>query len=640
MDADVRRRRQSGRSGSSGRSGRSGGYGRRWRSVRRVRALASLAVLGALLAGCASMPDEGGLDRVNSSHRAQADTQVRVYSVSPQKGETPQQIVRGFLEATTSDEANFPTAQEYLTPQMARAWNPFSGTHVLSSGPSVRKAPKAERDLPGKDGYVTQVTGRRMAEVDRKHAYSPAKGEYNARFYLTKVDGQWRIDRMPDGLVLGQSDFQRIYRPINNYYYAELGPDSESVTNGKNVLVADPVYLRRRINPVTETIAALLEGPTGWIDPVVKTAFPRGTRLAPKQRHLTLDDAGALTVRLNAKGSRASRTQCDRMAAQVLHSVQDQASAKVSKVDLRGPQGAEMCTQTREDAADYQPGRLNGSAKRVYFIDKNHRVTALGRHFDQPEPVEGALGTGKVEMGAVAVNRPEKEAAAVTRGRRSLYVASLEGGPGTLGDPVLMSKAKHEDDRLTAPSWDGLGDLWIADRDPKNPRLLRLRGGKEKPEEIEVPGLRKGQRIESVKIASDGLRIALRVREPQGSSTLQLGRVHHGGTTKKPEASVAALRPVAPQLEDVVAASWAGGSRLVVVGRESGSVQQLLYMETDGSASDQPTLPGINDVTGVAASEDENRPLLADSEDGIVRLPPDSNWRTLTGEGSAPVYPG
>ncbi|MFE0760727.1 LpqB family beta-propeller domain-containing protein [Streptomyces smyrnaeus] len=618
---------------AEGRMKRNGG------ALRRQRALVVLAACGTLLAGCASMPDGGKVKHVTSSHRTDGDSQVRVYSVSPQKGEAPTQIVRGFLEATTSDEATFPTAREYLTRSLARRWDPFASTTVLSDGPSVRKAPR--RSTAVEDGYSVEVSGSRMAEVDSKHAYSPSKGDYSEVFHLTKVDGEWRIDEMPDGLVLGESDFQRIYRPINTYYYARLGPDAESITDGQNVLVADPVYLRRRIDPVTKTVSALLQGPSGWIDPVVTSSFPRGTRLAPKE-HLSVDDSGVLRVRLNSRGAAAEGKRCVRMAAQVLYSVQDQASAKVSKVELVGPKDRAMCAQTREQVAAYQPGRLNGSAKNAYFIDENHRVAAFRGKGEPPRPVEGPLGRGQVEMGSVAVNRIESEGAAVSRGRRGLYVASLEGSSAAtaLGDPVLTSKAKRENDRLTAPSWDGLGDLWVADRDPDNPRLLRLRGGKERPDEVRVPDLDKGERIESLRISSDGVRIALLVRERDGHTSLQLGRVVRRGTTKEPQVTVEQLRPVAPQLVDVSAASWAGGSRLVVVGRESGSVQQLQYMETDGSVSDQPTLPGITDVTGVAASEDESKPLLADSEDGIVRLPPDANWRMLTETGSAPAYPG
>ena len=83
------------------------------RHFRRRRAVTvHLVALVLLLSGCASMPDDGTVDHVDSSHRADPDSQVRVFGVSPQKGERPQQIVRGFLEATTSDEATFSTAKK------------------------------------------------------------------------------------------------------------------------------------------------------------------------------------------------------------------------------------------------------------------------------------------------------------------------------------------------------------------------------------------------------------------------------------------------------------------------------------------------------------------------------------------------
>lgn len=593
------------------------------------------AVAGLLLSGCASMPSDGKVDHVDSSHRAHSDSQVRVFSISPQKGETPQQIVRGFLEATTSDEPTFTTAGEYLTSRARDSWDPFARTTVLSDGPSTDRQ---SRRSDGSGGYTVKVSGTRMATVDRKNAYAPSDGAYRQAFHLSKVGGEWRIDRLPDGLVLGESDFQRIYRSINTYYYARLGPDAESATGGTDVLVADPVYLRRRIDPVTKTVEALLRGPSDWLDPVVTSSFPRGAKLA-KGEHLSLDDSGALSVRLNERGARVNRSQCVRMAAQTLHTVQNQASAKVSKVALEGPDGDDLCAQTREQAEIYEPGRLNGRAERQYFVDGEHRVASFTEDSERERPVPGALGSGQLEIGSVAVNRVEESGAAVSRQGEALHVSPLEDG-SALGAPLLTSKAKHEDDRLSPPSWDGLGDLWVADRDPKNSRLLRSRGGEAEPKKVDVPDLGSDRRIESLKVSSEGVRIALRVREPDGNISLQLGRIERSGSGPDSKVKVADLRPVAPQLEDVVAASWAGGSTLVVVGRESGSVQQLQYMETDGSLSNQPTLPGINDVTGVAASEDQSKPLLADSEDGIVRLPPDANWKRITDGGSTPVYPG
>ncbi len=125
-----------------------------------------------------------------------------------------------------------------------------------------------------------------------------------------------------------------------------------------------------------------------------------------------------------------------------------------------------------------------------------------------------------------------------------------------------------------------------------------------------------------------------------GRTTLELGRIERSGTGNGTRVEVDGLRPVAPQLEHVSAASWAGGSRLVVVGRPQDGVEQLQYVTTDGSQAQTPaSVPGLNDVTGVAQSEDETQPLLAQTADGIARLE-DDQWKLVPGGGSEPFYPG
>jgi hypothetical protein len=603
---------------------------------RHRRGIGALLSLTFLLSGCASMPSEGEVSKVETVQRAEHESRVRVYGVSPQKGEQPENIVRGFLEATTSDEPRYKTAQEYLTEEAAKRWDPFAGTTVLEGGPAVEPV---HRNAGQDGGYTVEVTGRSTARLDSRHAYKPESGRFSDDFHLTEVKGEgWRIDRLPDGLILGESDFERIYRSVDTFYFAQLGSAGETVIRGDDVLVAHPVYVRSRIDPVTETIRALLEGPRDWLDPVVTTAFPEGAALAGGQS-VTVADSGVVTVRLNRKGASAGDKRCEQMAAQVLHSVQTQASAKVAKVELRGPRGGDLCALTHEEARLYAPGRLGGDSVQPYIIDADRRVAAVEPETHEPKAVEGPLGSGRIQFRSVGVSRDERQAAAVSLDGRSLYVSSLNADEDA-ATPVLTSKGDQEKQRLSAPSWDGLGDLWVADRDPDNPRLLRLPGGRGEPEVVSVPALAKNERIESLRISSDGVRIALRVRNADGQSSLKLGRVERAGTQESPSVSVAALRRVAPQLEDVVAVSWSGHSELVVVGRESPSVQQLMYVGTDGSTAHQPPLPGINDVEGVAASENENKALLAESKFGIVRLPPERKWETVAEDGSAPVYPG
>lgn len=169
------------------------------------------------------------------------------------------------------------------------------------------------------------------------------------------------------------------------------------------------------------------------------------------------------------------------------------------------------------------------------------------------------------------MRRDEQYAAALSEDGASLYVTGLSAD-AQLGPVVLRSQATDPKNRLTTPSWDGYGDLWIADRNPKQPQLLMLRDGAGTPVPVAVPELGDG-RIESLRVAADGVRIALLVHDGD-HTTLRLGRIERTGTADDPRITVAELRSVAPQLEDVKAASWAGVSRVVVVGREAGECRR------------------------------------------------------------------
>jgi hypothetical protein len=136
------------------------------------------------------------------------------------------------------------------------------------------------------------------------------------------------------------------------------------------------------------------------------------------------------------------------------------------------------------------------------------------------------------------------------------------------------------------------------------------------------------------------VRVAL-VVEKGGKTSLQVGRIERedkGG--ERSGVSVLELRSVTPQLEEVTAMSWAADSQLVVVGRESGGVQQMRYVQVDGSTPLRTPPSALTGVKDIAASEDERLPLVAYSVDGIVRLSSGSQWQKVVKDGTAPVYPG
>jgi hypothetical protein len=577
------------------------------------------------------MPDSGDLRGVESTPRQ--DTQVRVFAMPPAEDASPSEIVQGFLEALTSDDPHYATARKYLTAKAGQTWRPELSTTVLADGPDARADSSRSREDTGELSFT--LTGTRVAMVDAQQAYAPAGGPYSRTVHLTRDTkrGQWRIDALPQGVVMGKTDFQRNYMSVNKYYFAS---NTEAGESPQPVAVADPVYVRRRVDPMTQMVRSLLNGPTSWLGPAVRSSFPTGTALRKDVTSLTPDDQSKLTVPLNDRAAHVGTSRCEEMAAQLLFTLRDLTPA-VQEVALRSG-GAQLCSLT-EDRVDAVASR--GSVRQpgyLYFVDGRHRLVRIsaGGSGTKPDPVPGALGEGGTQLRSVAVSLDEDTAAGVGLDGRNLYVGSLVAG-ASLGEPVLQSRGKTEQDRLTVPSWDAQDDLWVADRDPDNPRLLLFEQGRGAPIEVRTPGL--DGRIVDVRVAADGVRIAL-VVDKDGKGSLLIGRIQRKGEAgERPAVTVGGLRSATPEFEQVTAMSWAGDSRLVVVGREPGGVEQMKYVQVDGSTPEVPAPAALTGVKEVTASEDDRLPLVAYSVDGIVRLPSGAQWQKVT-DGTAPVYPG
>ncbi|MFF4321997.1 LpqB family beta-propeller domain-containing protein [Streptomyces sp. NPDC001568] len=607
--------------------------GPRSAEVGRSKAATALLALGAtavLVSGCASMPTRGEIRPVEASQGV--DSQVRVFGVPPADKASPADIVEGFLEAMTSDDPQLETARKYLTAEAAKDWKPGSAVTVLSAGLD-RLPVQGEKDP---DGPRWKVTGKKLATVDERSAYQPETGggRYEEYLQLVQVDKQWRIATPPSSLVLSESDFQRIYKPVNKYYFAG------------NSLVADPVYVRQRsdpesrMDPTTQTVQSLLAGPSKWLGPVVATSFPTGTELREGTKSLSYDGQNTLRVPLNRNGSNVAQPQCQKMATQLLYTVRDLTGSRLDRVELLRPDGKSLlCSVTAASAAAFVSP--TPSPEHQYYVDKDFRLVRMflsvnaEEQQDKAEPAPGPLATAAgFKVGSAAVTYDEKRAAVVSIDGRELYVVTLTTA-GPMPQPLLTSK----NGKLTAPSWDAHGDLWVADLDPQTQGLWRIPGGTGTPQKVDVAGL--DGRITGLKASADGVRLALLVEKEGGRKNLFTGRIERPeGQGDASRVSVRELRPAAPQMAEVTAMSWAPRGRLLVVGRESGGVDQARYMLADGSMI-AASLPGATGLSAIAAAEDESRPVVAYSgEDGIVWLPPGAQWRTVAAGGQAPVYPG
>lgn len=264
-------------------------------------------------------------------------------------------------------------------------------------------------------------------------------------------------------------------------------------------------------------------------------------------------------------------------------------------------------------------------------------------------PVPGVLGAatrpaplapvgGRVQ-GPFAVRRDGKAAAVISEDGKALYVANLDDSAKQLGTPLLTS---HAAQGLASPSWDGLGGLWVVDRDPAAPQVWLVRGQNRTAVQVGVPA---GSTVDTIKLSSDSTRAALLLRDSaSGARTLAIGLVQRGGSSPS-AVSIVGVRPIAPELSDVTSVSWTDPDQLLVLGKQVESVPQLHYVPTDGSPGADNPLQSVDGMTTVGAAEDRDDAVLADSKDpdhtiyslSVVGQP---QWKVYGKDGVMPTYPG
>jgi lipoprotein LpqB-like beta-propeller protein/sporulation and spore germination protein len=583
-----------------------------------IPVLAFVCVLGAL-GGCASMPDSGSVREAGKGATKDQgpEQQVRVFAVPPKPGEDPDGMVAGFLEAVTSDEPDYATARSYLTPEAADKWKPGREIVVLDS---IRRT----SDPAGDDkSYLVAVTGTRVGTVNARHAYEPEESPnapYRATFRLRMgADNQWRITDLPDGLILTQAEFHRIYRSVNTYWFASAMPV------GRDKLVPDPVYLRSRVGLTTALVQQLLDGPTEWLAPVVDTAFPAGSRLA--QRTIAIEDSRTARVQLDAAARRTPPKGCDRMAAQLLYTLRQVSG--IDSVSIVGG-GSPMCSLAQDDAAQYDPIQSKSGSPMGYFIGKGNVVNLVPSPGGQPPPLPGPFGDGTFKLDQIAVSRDQfqRRIAGVESTGRRLIVGDVDGHE---------AKEWLDSGSLSSPTWDGRGVLWVLDRTQGAERVLALSEDDRKQITVVSVAVQNidASRITGIRLSPDGTRAALIV---DNGKALRLGRVERHVIGGQVSMTIAATRSVVPSLVEVKAVSWNGPDRLAVLGKEGQGALQPQIVDIDGGSS--VSIASVNGMLHIAAPDGADQPLLADSsEDNIYRLGQGNNWTKVYG-GTYPVYPG
>lgn len=593
-------------------------------------ALASLA-LAAVAAGCATVPTNGPVQQVGAAQNGLSQEQEysQPIPVGPGLGWTPKQIVDGFLAASASFAGDHQVAKEYLDQAAQASWNPGWAVTVVSGTPTTTAVPVLPRPVTNQSELLAgvKVTGLPVATISGTGQYQAYSGSSTRSysFTLVRINGQWRIDRLPasQGLLLTEADFQHVYQPRDLYFLSQSG----------HTLVPDPVFVPQQATNTqlaTGLVNALLQEPTGWLAGAAMTGFPAHTQPIGQVR---LDGPNA-TVDLggeHGKAVTADPQQLAQMSAQLVWTLAA-GPTPVQSVELElnnhPVQVMGGLYQVPQRYQGWVPTQQAGSS--LYFVGSNAAVQALSGA-GQPgagqsgrvSAVAGAAGAPGVQpFTSIAISPNGRSLAGIAAGGAAVYTA-------TLGRGATLREWRPPTGSCTSVSWDAQGDLWITAGGIV--WMLPPGGGSAAPVSVDVP-----PSVTDFQVAPDGVRVVMIVQGSTGAQ-VQVGAITHSGST----ASVA-QQPVTigAGITQPDALSWYGTDDVIVLAGSSASA--VLYeVPLNGGQPTAIATPGAP-VSVTAASPEGSAADIA------IGLPGDKimvstnlgAFQPTRAVGQAPAYPG
>lgn len=554
---------------------------------------ATVVVLMVAAVGCASVPDSGPVrigQPVAAAGGGLTDAPVREVPAAPLPGASPAQLVSGFLRAMVDNDSGYGVARSYLAP--GASWDPESGIAVYAE-PSriVRNA---------RSSVVVQA--HRVGVLGAHGVYRVEPGKITRRFELARRDGEWRISKLPDGVLLSSDDAGRVLQPAALYF---LTPDG-------NQVVPQPV-LESPQEPglATTLMRALIAGPNPLLAPGVRTAVPRGTTLVG---NVPITADGVADVDLSASTRQLSAQQLARLSAQVVWTLRQLSSVTAVRLLANGaPLEAPGVSSLQLVSSWPQFDPAVPSAAGGALLVSSGRIVGLGT--DVPTALRGARMVAASRSGDGLVVAAVRSDGA----RQHLLVGKVASG---------RLRDRLRDVTVTAPTF-GPGDVVVAATSSGVVYAVTPDG---KKREVGLPKGIQGAAIRAVSLSRDGTRVALVVATAAGNE-LDLATVVRSG----PELVFRQPRLVVPAGSAVSGVAWADADRLVTTVAVRGGRRGVISVDTNGYQIRDLSGPGLPaDVDAVAAGPGER--TLAAGPGGTWRSTR-QRWHKVSA-GSAPSFAG
>ncbi|MDO5049523.1 MAG: LpqB family beta-propeller domain-containing protein [Actinomycetaceae bacterium] len=539
---------------------------------------ALVLMLALVLTACQALPTAGP---VTGFERDIPNSESLVLKgFGPVEDAPPDVIVRDFLRASAAGWSDdFQVARAYLTEDAKAAWRPETQVQIYSDDQTP--------NMISEDGKVqVSVAVGGVVTPDGKYAMQAKPSNVHLDYNLVQnADGQWRIDRLPDGVLISQSSFHAVYTLASVYF---LSPDMTA-------LVPDPRwYPGRRL--ASYLMQGLIEGPSPQIATAVVSAVPAGARLPLQQVEVF---GGRAEVRLEGED---------------LSTPEQQSAFKwqVNATLMQVPSVSEVSIRNNETSLD----DVSVPAGPAWAMDSRAGISKDGLVLnDGSEPV---LMAPIDEMG---------------KSPRDPSVGPVDSSPLAFisGDQLygvhqaMEPRAIYTADNLSRPSVDRLGWIWTTTGNKVVVASLYTNT----PIALPSPWT-SGDPLRAIAITPDGARALLLRGGPDGS-------VWYAGVKRSADGTPIGLdSPSRIEVEKgkILDASWAGNTSALIL--QEGAEQRQVTISTLASLPE--TLRAPADAVRISGGATPQSILLGNGE-GAVYSRSGASWRNETSVLQGETYP-
>ncbi len=514
-------------------------------------------ILGAvlLLPACIQMPSEGPVTEVDSDSVTPSTPGIYFDPKPPQAGESATEIVTHFLEAMKATPVKTSVARQFLTPDAQRRWAPDSAVITY-----------AELGDPVGDGVEVMSAMTGLEEYDARGAWQRSRLRKTMRFGLTSDRGEWRIDQLPDALIVPESWFEDQYRRVSLYFFDPT----------VRILVPEPAFVPDGEQQASSLVRGLLNDPTP--DPrLIRTFLPPG--FTSRLGAVPITPAGVAEVTLVGDPDVLDEATIQRIVTQLVWTMRQDTRIRavrlsIGEEELSLPGGV---TQIALDVgSEFDPNGAQSSGDLFGLVEGKLVRGSIGSLLATPGP----MGAERLGVRSIGVSLRGERVAGVSGDGTALLVAPVDSE----GSAVQVVSGARD---LLPPAWDFADRIWLADRARGGSRISVVTG--ESRRALEVPGM-SGRDVRHLLVSRDGSRLVAVIRTAKGDRIVASRILHDdaGGVLRATQAQLLDFGPenTTGVIRDI---AWRSPTAISVLTDITDDLSEVATISVDGAPGELAT---------------------------------------------------